>query len=65
MAIAMNSNSAFTSTFAENPFWYRQFNLRDFTILRGGQPLVHQDTTDNCRLFVTTMKAMKFQDDNP
>ena len=65
IAIAMNSNSALTSSFEENPFWYQQFNLRDFRILRGGQPIVHHDTTYNCRLYVTTMKTMKFQDDFP
>ena len=59
----MNSNSAFSGSFAENPFWYQQFNLRDTRILGGGQPIVHHDTTDNCRLCVTTMKAMNFQDD--
>ena len=63
--IAMNSNSAFTGSFAENPFWYQQFNLRDIRILRGGQPIVHHDTTDNCRLYVSTMKQMNFQDDIP
>ena len=61
----MNSNSAFTGSFAENPFWYQQFDLTDIRILRGGQPIVHHDTTDNCRLYVTTMKAMNFQDDIP
>ena len=65
IAIAMNSNSAFTGSFAENPFWYQQFNLRDNKILIGGQPIVHHDTTDNCRLYVTTMNAMNFQDDIP
>ena len=50
IAIAMNSNSAFTGSFAENPFWYQQFDLRDIRILRGGKPNVHHDTTDNCRL---------------
>ena len=65
IAIAMNSNSAFTCSFAENPFWYQQFDLSDIGILRGGQPNVHHDTTDNCRLYVTTMKAMNFQDDIP
>ena len=65
VAIAMNSNSAFTGSFAENPFWFQQFNLRDIRTLRGGQPTVHHDTTDNCRLYVATMKAMKFQDDIP
>ena len=65
IAIANNSNSAFTSSFAENPFWYQKFNLRDIRKLRGREPIVHYDTTDNCRLYVTTMKAMNFQDDNP
>ena len=46
-AIAMNSNSAFTGSFADNPFCYQQFDLRDFRILKGGQPFVHHDTTDN------------------
>ena len=44
-------------------FWYQRFNLRDIRILRGGQPVVHHDTTDTCLLYVTTMKAMNFQDD--
>ena len=65
IAIAMNSTSAFTGSFAEMPFWYQQFNLRDIRILRGVQPIVNHDTTDNCRLYVTTMKAMNFQDDIP
>ena len=65
IAIAMNSNSAFTGSFAENPFWYQQFNLRDIRIVRGRQSMVHHDRTDNCRLYVTKMKAMNFQDDIP
>ena len=65
IAIAMNTNSAFTGSFTENPFWYQQFDLRQNRILRGGQPIVHFDTADNCRLYVTTMKAMNFQDDIP
>ena len=65
IAIAMNSNSACTGSFAENPFWYQQLSLRDIRILRGGQPILHVDSTDNCRLYVTTMKSMKFQDVNP
>ena len=61
--IANISNSALTGSFADNPFWYQQFNLRDIRILRGGQPIVYLDTTNKCRLYVTTMKAMNFQDD--
>ena len=65
IAIAMNTNSAFTGYFTENPFWYQQFDLRQIGKLRGGQPLVDFDTADNCRLYVTTMKAMNFQEDFP
>ena len=65
VAIAMNTNSAFTGSFTENPFWYQQFDLRQSRILRGGQPIVDFDTADNCGLHMTTMKAMNFQDDNP
>ena len=63
VAIAMNTNSAFTGSFTENPLWYQQFDLRHIGILRRGQPYVDFDTADNCRLYVTTMKAMNFQDD--
>ena len=65
IAIAMNTNSAFTGSFTENPFWHQQFDLRQIRILRGGQPIVDFDTADNCRLYVTTMKATNFQDDIP
>ena len=65
IAIAMNTNSAFTGSYSENPFWYQQFELRQIRILRGGQPIVDFDAADNCRLNVTTMKAMNFQDDIP
>ena len=36
IAIAMNTNSAFTGSFIENPFWYQQFDLRQIRTLRGG-----------------------------
>ena len=65
MAIAMNTNSAFTGSYTENPFWYQQFDLRQIRILRGGQPIVDFDAADNCRLYVTSMKAMNFQDNIP
>ena len=39
VAIAMNTNSAFTSSFTENPFWYQQFDLRQFRILGGDRQL--------------------------
>ena len=65
IAIAMNTNSAFTGSFTENPYWYQQFDLRQNRRLRGGQPIVDFDTADNCRLYLTNMKAMNFQDDIP
>ena len=65
VAIAMSTNSAFTGFFTENPFWYQQFDPRQIRIFRGGQPIVDFDTADNWRLYVTTMKAMNFQDDFP
>ena len=65
IAIAMNTNSAFIGYFTENLFWYQQFDLRQIRILRGGQPTVEFDAAENCRLYVTTMKAMNFQEDSP
>ena len=65
VAIARNTNSAFTGSFTKNSLWYQQFDLRQIRILRGGQPIVDFDTADNCRLYVTTKKAMNFQDDIP
>ena len=65
VAIAVNTNSVFTGSFTENPFWYQQFDRRQIRILRGGQPIVDFETAYNCRLYVTTMKAMNLQDDIP
>ena len=61
----MNTNSAFTGSYTENPFSYQQFNLRQIRILKGGQPVVDFDASVICRLYVTTMKARNFQDDMP
>ena len=65
IAFAMNMNSAVTGSYSENPFWYQEFELRQIRILRGSQPVVDFDAADNCRLYVTTKKAMNFQDDIP
>ena len=64
-AIAMNKISAFIGWFTENPLWFQQFELRQFKILNGGQPIVDFVLADNCRLYVTTMEAMNFQDEAP
>ena len=63
IAIAKKTNSAFTGSHTENPFWYQQFDLRQIRIIGGGKPIVDFDAADNCRLCFTTMKAMNFQDD--
>ena len=65
IAIPMNTNSAFTGSYTENPFWYKQFEPRQIRILRGDQPIVDFEAADNCRLYVTTMKPMNFQHDIP
>ena len=65
IAIAMITNSAFTRSFNENPFWYQQLAVRQIRILSGGQPIVDFDAADKCRRYVKTMKAMNFQDDIP
>ena len=65
IAIAMNTNSAFTGSYTENPFGYQQFDLRQIRILKAGQPIVDFDAADKCRLYLTKMKAMNFQDDIP
>ena len=61
----MNRNSAFTGLYTENHFWCKQFDLRQFRLLRAGQPIVDIDAADKCRLYVTTTKTMIFQGDFP
>ena len=64
-AIALNTNTAFTRSYAENLFWYQQFTFRQNKIIRGGQLKVDFDFADICRLYVKTITAMIFQDDIP
>ena len=65
IAIAMNTNSAFTGNFRENPFHYLKFGLQEQRIVRGGRAIVSVDTTNDCRAYVTTMKAMNFNEEIP
>ena len=46
----MNTNSAFTGSYTEDPFWYQHVDLKQIRILRGGQPIVDFEAADNCRL---------------
>ena len=65
VAIAMNTNSPFMGHFQENPFHYQKFGLRELRIVRGGRAIVSLDTTNDCRAYVTTMKAMSFNEEFP
>ena len=49
----------------ENPFSYQQFHLRELRIIRGGRAIVSLDTSSPCRPYVTTMKAIQFNEDFP
>ena len=59
----MSAESAFTGLYTKNFFWYQQFDLRQIRVFSGCQQIVDFDAADNCRLYVTTMKALNFQDD--
>ena len=61
----MNTNFAFTCFLTEKSFWHQQFNLKQIRTRRRGHLIVDFDIADNCRLYVTTMKAINFQDDIP
>ena len=61
----MNTNSAFTGSFKSNPFHYQKFGLREIRIIRGNQPVVYMSTANNSQAYVTTIKSMKFNDENP
>ena len=58
----MNKNSAVAGSFPENPFNYQQFHLRELRIIRGGRAIVSLDTTSPCLPYVTTRKAMQFNE---
>ena len=64
IANAMSAKSAFTGSYTGNPFWYQQRDLRQIRTLIGSKPIVDFDADVFCRLYVTTIKAMNFQNDN-
>ena len=43
----------------------KNFSLRELGIIWGGRAIVSLDTTPPCRTYVTTMKAMLFNEDFP
>ena len=65
IVVAMNTNSAVAGSCHENPFNYQQFHLRELRIIRGGRAYISLDSTSPCRPYVTTMKAMQFNEGFP
>ena len=65
IAIAMNTNSAFAGYFQKNLFHYQKFGLREQKMVRGSRAIVSADTTNDCRAYVATMKAMNFNEEIP
>ena len=63
IAVARNTNSAVAGYFHENLFSYQHFHLRELRSIRGGRAFISLDTTSHCRPYVTTMKAMQFNED--
>ena len=65
LAIAMNVNTAFTGTLKTNPFHYQKFGLSSLRLVRGSQVVVDLDTTQNVQSYITSMRALKFDEDGP
>ena len=60
----MITNSTFAGSYAESPFWYQQFELRQNRTLRVGQSFGDFVAADLSSVYVTR-KAIILQDDNP
>ena len=56
IAIASNTNSAFTESYVENPFRHQQFDVRQIRTFIGCQSIVDVQAGDNCSLQVSTKK---------
>ena len=61
----MKTNSVVAGSFHGCPFNNQQFYLRELRIIWGARAIVSLDTTSPCRPYVTTMKAMQFNEDIP
>ena len=57
IAIAMNTNSAFTGFHTSKPIWHQQFDPSQGRIFRSGRPFVDIDAADKCCEHVTTIKT--------
>ena len=65
ISISMNTKSAFTVDFQENPFHCQKFGLTELRIVRGVRAIVSVDATNNCRANIATMNAMSFNAEIP
>ena len=61
----MNTNASIAGSRDTNPFHYRRFGSREIKLTRGNQTVVSLVTTNVSRPNMTTMKALKFEDDAP
>ena len=61
----MNINSAFTGHLQENPLHYQKCGLRELIIVQGGRTIESVDATKDCKAYITTMKAMNFNEEIP
>ena len=61
----MSFTSAFTENFQENAFHYQKFGLRELRIVHGGRAIVSLDITNDCSVYVATLKAMNFNEEIP
>ena len=65
LAIAKKTNAAFTGSLKINPFHYQKLSLRLIRIVRGSHVVVDMDTTDDVEPYLTTMRALNFDEDGP
>ena len=61
----MNTKSAVAGLFQENSFNHQQIRLRELRNIRDHRAIISLDTTFPCRPYITTMKAMQFNEDFP
>ena len=62
LAIALNTNSGNAGYSHESPFNCQPFHLSELRSIRNGRAIVSLKPTCPCRPYVTTMKAMNFNE---
>ena len=65
VAVAIKAKSAVAGSFHEILFRNQEFHSRELRLIRGGRVILSLDTVSPCRSYVTTMKAMLFNEDFP